>query len=109
MTEKRHDAAEVTTADIHATKLYLQGVGPWRFDEIGVGESDPLVQAFARHRQASEARLLARMVEADDEMIEAGFNECCGTWPDEQCREFLPEIWKAMFTAIAAKLKEQRT
>ena len=41
----------VTQADIYAAKLYLQGTGPWKLDEIGIGPDDSLVQAFARHRQ----------------------------------------------------------
>ena len=51
------DTPIVTQADIDAAKLYLQGAGPWKLDEIGIGPDDSLVQAFARHRIASTAEL----------------------------------------------------
>ena len=44
-------ATIVTQADIDAARIYLQGTGPWKLDEIGIGPDDSLVQAFARHRQ----------------------------------------------------------
>jgi hypothetical protein len=50
---------EVIQADIYAAKVYLKGEGPWRLDEIGIGPDDPLVQAFARHREAQTNALRA--------------------------------------------------
>ena len=52
---------EVTEADISAAKLYLQGAGPWAFDEIRIGEGDSLVQAFAKHRIAHTDALKAEI------------------------------------------------
>jgi hypothetical protein len=54
-----------TQEDIHAAKLYLQGAGPWKLDEIGIGENDYLVQCFARHRQAAIASVIAHATSAD--------------------------------------------
>jgi hypothetical protein len=51
------DTPTVTQADIDAAKLYIQGAGPWKLDEICIGPDDNLVQAFARHRIASTAEL----------------------------------------------------
>ena len=53
----------ITQADIDAAKLYLQGIGPWKLEEIGICHDDPLVQAFARHRSTSLA--------AQDGLVEA--------------------------------------
>lgn len=47
------------TCPIHAAKLYLQGAGPWKLDEIGIAEDDYLVQCFARYRAAVIGECLA--------------------------------------------------
>lgn len=44
---------KVTQSDIDAAKRYLQGSGPWKLDEIGIGADDYLVKCFARHRVAA--------------------------------------------------------
>jgi hypothetical protein len=42
----------VDTCPTHAAKLYLQGEGPWKLEEIGIADDDYLVQCFARYRDA---------------------------------------------------------
>jgi hypothetical protein len=32
-------------------------------------------------------------------MIEAGLSQCAADWRESVCREFLPDIWKAMIDA----------
>lgn len=36
----------MTDPAIEAAKKYLQGAGPWKLDEIGIGSDDPLVISF---------------------------------------------------------------
>lgn len=57
-------ATIVTDADIYAAKLYLQGTGPWKLEEIGIGPDDSLAQAFARHRTDSTAELVRALRDA---------------------------------------------
>lgn len=58
---------EITQADIDAAKLYLQGTGPWKIDEIGIQEDDYLVQAFAHHRLEERAKIVAWLRELAEE------------------------------------------
>ena len=46
-----------------------------------------------------------RNVGFSEDIITAGFGECCGAWDDDQCKEFLPEIFKAMCAAKADELE----
>lgn len=55
MTNKAGEQPTITQADIDAAKLYLQGIGPWKLEEIGICHDDPLVEAFAKHRTTSLA------------------------------------------------------
>ncbi len=48
-----------------------------------------------------------RNVGFSEDIITAGFGECCGAWDDDQCKEFLPEIFKAMCAAKADELEKQ--
>jgi hypothetical protein len=41
---------------IQAAKEYLQGIGPWKLEEIGIGPDDYLVKCFAKAIIAAEAR-----------------------------------------------------
>ena len=52
---KAGEQPTITQADIDAAKLYLQGIGPWKLEEIGICHDDPLVEAFAKHRTTSLA------------------------------------------------------
>jgi hypothetical protein len=40
------------TCPVNAAKLYLQGAGPWKLEEIGIAEDDPLVSLLNRYRAA---------------------------------------------------------
>lgn len=44
--------------------------------------------------------VLSALRELDEGMIEAGFGACAAGWPDEECRDVLPEIWTAMIDKI---------
>ena len=55
MMTKAGEQPTITQADIDAAKLYLQGIGPWKLEEIGICHDDPLVEAFAKHRTTSLA------------------------------------------------------
>jgi hypothetical protein len=55
---------------IQAAKEYLQGTGPWKLDEIGIGADDYLVRCFAKAIAAAEARGMekaANVADADAE------------------------------------------
>jgi hypothetical protein len=40
-------------------------------------------------------------------MIEVGLAECYADWRESVCREFLPDIWKAMIdAALVAAFRE---
>lgn len=89
---------KVIQADIDAAKRYLQGAGPWAFDEIGINADDSLVQAFAAHRAAILAELEAPSVE----MVESAAK----AWSD--IRGYAGDIdapITAAIQAIAAHLK----
>jgi hypothetical protein len=52
----------------------------------------------------AEAAALVRAVltairEPSEAVIEAGLAECSADWRESVCREFLPDIWKAMIDA----------
>jgi hypothetical protein len=52
----------------------------------------------------SEARaVLITIWEPSAAMIEAGLAECSADWRESVCREFLPDIWKAMIDAALVK------
>lgn len=49
---------------------------------------------------AADARVvLIAIREPDKAMIEAALPHCSANWRDSECREFLPDIWKAMIDA----------
>jgi len=82
--------------------------------EILSGQCDSgiTVQAFAAHRAASEARLLAKMVSADlrDDIEAAIVSKSIDIIRGEGIPDMgnvLTQYADAAFTAIAAKLKEQ--
>ena len=51
--------APVIQSDIDAAKRYLQGAGPWKLDEIGIGADDYLVKCFAQYRVSLIERITA--------------------------------------------------
>ena len=68
--------------------------GPrWRYYVDGL---TPTIAAYFREMVVSET------------MESAGFGECCGFWPDEQCKEFMPEILKAAPRAHADELEKEK-
>lgn len=77
--------AGYNTCAINAAKLYLQGTGPWKLDEIGISADDYLVQCFARYRDAVIEEC-AKALEADAKRCDCAAraaNECaCGAWDD---------------------------
>jgi len=62
---------------INAAKLYLQGAGPWRLDEIGINGDDYLVQCFTRYRDALIERC-ATIAEQYEHAWGEGNNPICG-------------------------------
>ena len=57
--------------------------------------------------RAAIAAYFREMV-VSEAMESAGFGECCGFWPDEQCKEFMPEILKAALRAHADELEKEK-
>ena len=109
---------EVTQEDVDAATQIHRKLGEFSRKAAieGIRDESTLVQAFARHRAASEVRLLARMVEED--MVEAVAMAICrsvscrGFCHSQRCADAIDQWEKASYnalTAIAAKLKEQRT
>ena len=81
----------------HAAKLYLQGTGPWKLDEIGIAEDDYLVQCFSRYR-AAIIEECAKALEADARLCDCSAyeeGECaCGAWYE----------WKSIPSARAIEI-----
>lgn len=81
----------------HAAKLYLQGTGPWKLDEIGISADDYLVRCFTRYRDAIIEEC-ARALEADAKLCDCAAleeRECaCGAWWE----------WKSITSARAIEL-----
>ena len=44
----------ITEKAIQAAKEYLQGAGPWKIDEIGIDENDPLVKCIEKAIRESQ-------------------------------------------------------
>lgn len=85
MAAKATAALKDSTCPIYAAKLYLQGAGPWKLDEIGISADDYLVRCFARYRDAVIEEC-AKALEADAKLCDCAAleaNECaCGAWDD---------------------------
>jgi hypothetical protein len=47
--------------------------------------------------------ILITIWEPSAAMIEAGLAECAADWRESVCRDFLPDIWKAMIDAALVK------
>lgn len=105
----KHTAAEWQAGydgcAINAAKLYLQGTGPWKMDEIGIGADDYLVKCFARYREAVIEEC-ANALEADAMKCDCfAFeeNECaCGAWCDYK------SITSARAVEIVRELKDTK-
>lgn len=97
----KHTAAEWQAGydgcAINAAKLYLQGTGPWKMDEIGIGADDYLVKCFARYREAVIEEC-ANALEADAMKCDCAAleeRECgCGAWCE----------WKSITSARAIEI-----
>ena len=87
MAAKATAALKDSTCPIHAAKLYLQGTGPWKLDEIGIDADDYLVKCFARYRDAVIEEC-AKGLEADAKKCDCFARmevECgCGAWDDNK-------------------------
>lgn len=109
---------EVTQEDRIAAAAYMKLVGSKRWSVEGIlsggGDNCSITLAFAAHRAASEARLLARMVNADlrDDIEAAIVSKSIDIIRGEGIPDMgnvLTQYADAAFTAIAAKLQEQGT
>ena len=59
---------------------------------------------FDQEAYKAEARAVITAIRQPSEaMIEAGLAECSADWRESVCREFLPDIWKAMIDAALAE------
>ena len=97
---QRHEAAQ---DDREAAADWLQSFDPdgYPYPSVrdGTGQANGIAEAFATHRAASEARLLARMVEAiEGERL----TDDTGEKEDIAYNRAIDDA----LTAIAAKLKE---
>jgi hypothetical protein len=77
MTEKTIIERVARALSVH----HLQGEGCW--------------QDFADDVRV----VLTAIREPSAAMIEAGLSQCAADWRESVCREFLPDIWKAMIDA----------
>jgi hypothetical protein len=53
--------------------------------------------------KADARAVLITIWKPSEAMIEAGLAECSADWRESVCREFLPDIWKAMIDAALAE------
>ena len=66
-----------------------------RWDDL-----DPNSKSIFLHKACKVIKVIR---EPDNAMIEAALPHCSANWRDSECREFLPDIWKAMIDAAFAE------
>ena len=66
-----------------------------RWDDL-----DPNSKSIFLHKAR---KVIKAIREPSAAMIEAGLAECYADWRESVCREFLPDIWKAMIDAALAE------
>lgn len=69
------EVVQVSDAAILAAKKYLQGSGPWKLDEIGIGADDYLVRCFAEAMDEERAAIVDYLQEQGVQAKEHGFGE----------------------------------
>lgn len=65
--------------------------------------ADGLGEAHWQSYTETARAVLTAIREPSEAMIEAGLAECSADWRESVCREFLPDIWKAMIDAALAE------